>query len=210
MKSRQSNTPAIAAAKAGFSRATAYRIEADARLPSQKKKPRERRRPDPLVAVWDSEIVPMLKETPELRAIAVFDEIVRRHPELRSVRRTLERRIRNWKALNGPDQDVIFRQEQIPGRLGLSGSPALPLPAGVLRLAARACCARRRIFCCARRGFTKRAVDTRRGSSAAPHRQLVGGVPQSRPRRARGTGIEAFSSCSQKVRHRPCQVPVTI
>jgi hypothetical protein len=35
MKSRQSNVPAIAAAKAGFSTATAYRIEADPRLPAQ-------------------------------------------------------------------------------------------------------------------------------------------------------------------------------
>jgi hypothetical protein len=120
MESRQTNTPAVAAAQAGFSRATAYRIEADPRLPSQKKKPRERRRPDPLAAVWDSEIVPLLEATPELRAIGIYDEMVRRHPELRSTRRTMERRIRKWKALNGPDQDVIFRQQQIPGRLGLS------------------------------------------------------------------------------------------
>ena len=48
MKSRQTHAPAIAAAKAGFSTATAYRIEADPRLPAQKKKPRGRRRPDPL------------------------------------------------------------------------------------------------------------------------------------------------------------------
>ena len=61
MKSRQTNGPAIAAAKAGFSSATAYRIEADPRLPSQKQKPRGRRRPDPLAGVWDSEIVPMLQ-----------------------------------------------------------------------------------------------------------------------------------------------------
>src|SRR5712691_12102205 len=47
MKSRQSKVPAIAAAKAGFSTATAYRIEGDPRLPSQKKKPRGRRRPAP-------------------------------------------------------------------------------------------------------------------------------------------------------------------
>jgi hypothetical protein len=120
MSSRHTDTPAVAAAKAGFSTTTAYRIEADLRFPSQKKTPRERRRPDPLAAVWESEILPLLEETPELRAIAVFDEIVRRHPELRSARRTMERRIRNWKALNGPDQDVIFRQEQVPGRLGLS------------------------------------------------------------------------------------------
>src|SRR6516165_4101941 len=94
MSWRHTDTPAVAAAKAGFGTTTAYRIEADPRLPSQKKKSRGRRRPDPLAAVWDSEIVPMLKETPELRAIAVYDEMVRRHPELRSARRTLERRIR--------------------------------------------------------------------------------------------------------------------
>jgi hypothetical protein len=56
MKSRQTNVPALAAAKAGFSTATAYRIETDPRLPSQKEKPRGRRRPDPLAGVWDSEI----------------------------------------------------------------------------------------------------------------------------------------------------------
>lgn len=121
MMSRQTSTPAIAAAKAGFSTATAYCIEADPRLPSVKKTPRGRRRPDPLVAVWDSEVVPMLEVAPGVRAIAVYDEIVRRHPDInRSVRRTLERRIRMWKALNGPEQDVIFRQQQVPGRMGLS------------------------------------------------------------------------------------------
>jgi hypothetical protein len=121
MKSRQTDAPAVAAAKAGFSQATAYRIDADPRLPSQKKVARGRRRPDPLASVWESEIVPLLKKTPGLRTIAVFDEIIRRHPDLnRNVRRTLERRVRTWKALNGPDQDVIFRQEQVPGRMGLS------------------------------------------------------------------------------------------
>jgi hypothetical protein len=39
MKSRQSHLPAIAAAKAGFSIATAYRIEADPRLPSRRRSP---------------------------------------------------------------------------------------------------------------------------------------------------------------------------
>ena len=34
MKSRQNHGPAIAAAKAGFSTATGYRIESDPRLPS--------------------------------------------------------------------------------------------------------------------------------------------------------------------------------
>jgi hypothetical protein len=69
MKSRQSTVPAIAAAKAGFSTATAYRIEAAPWLPSQKKKPRGRRRPGPLARVWDSEIVPMLETALGIRAV---------------------------------------------------------------------------------------------------------------------------------------------
>jgi transposase InsO family protein len=121
MSFRQTEPPIIAAAKAGFSAATAYRIEEDPRLPSQKKMPRERRRRDPLAAVWDSEIVPLLHSAPGLRPVAVFDELRRRHPELGAgIRRTVERRIRSWRALNGAEQDVIFRQEHPPGRLGLS------------------------------------------------------------------------------------------
>jgi len=74
-----------------------------------------------LAAVWDSEVVPLLKSTPGLRSVAIFDEIRRRHPEIGAgIRRTLERRIRTWRALNGAEQDVIFRQEHPPGRLGLS------------------------------------------------------------------------------------------
>ncbi len=121
MRSRHTDTPEVAAAKSGFSTATAYRVEADPRLPSQKKKPRGRRRPDPLAPFWDSEVVPMLEAAPGLRAVAVFEEILRRHPEISpGIRRTLERRIRTWRALNGPDRQVIFRQTHEPGRLGLS------------------------------------------------------------------------------------------
>ena len=121
MKSRQTSTPTVAAAMAGFSRATGYRIEADPGLPSQKKQPRERRRPDPLAQLWEAEVVPMLAAAPDLRAVAVFDEMRRRHPELpEGVRRTLERRIRQWRALHGPEQDVMFSQEHPPGRMGLS------------------------------------------------------------------------------------------
>ncbi len=31
----------------------------------------------------------------------------------------MERRICTWRALNGGEQDIIFRQEHPPGRLGL-------------------------------------------------------------------------------------------
>ena len=52
MKFRQTNPTAAAAAKASISIATAYRIEKDPRLPSQRKAPRERRRPDPLGVIF--------------------------------------------------------------------------------------------------------------------------------------------------------------
>jgi hypothetical protein len=121
MSMRQSERASVAAAKAGFAASTGYRIERDPRLPSQKKAPRIRRRPDPLADVWDSEVVPLLKSIAGLRPVAIFDEIRRRHPEIGpGIRRTLERRIRTWRALNGAERDVIFRQEHPPGRVGLS------------------------------------------------------------------------------------------
>ena len=121
MKFRQTNTTAVAAAQASISTATAYRIENDPRLPSQKKAPRQRRRADPLADIFDAEVVPMLQAAPGVRAIALFEEMIRRHPELGSgIRRTLERRIRFWRAIHGKEQEVIFRQVHEPGRVGLS------------------------------------------------------------------------------------------
>lgn len=121
MKLRLTETVPVAAARAGMSVATAYRLEQDPRLPSQKREPRGRRRPDPLAGIFDAEVVPLLQSQPGLRPIAVFEELCRRHPQLpRNVRRTLERRIRAWAAEHGPEREVIFRQTHEPGRLGMS------------------------------------------------------------------------------------------
>jgi len=121
MSLRQALSQQTAAARAGFSASTGSRLEADPRLPSQKAPPRSRRRPDPLAMIWDTEIVPMLTAMPELRPITLFDEMRRRHPALpEGVRRTLERRVRTWQALHGPERDVIFRQDHPPGAQGLS------------------------------------------------------------------------------------------
>jgi hypothetical protein len=121
MKLRQTHSTSAAAAKASISVATAYRIEKDPRLPSQKREPRGRRRPDPLADIFDAEVVPLLKAAPGIRPVAVFEEMMRRHPELgEGVRRTLERRVRAWRAVHGEEQEVIFRQVHEAGRLGLS------------------------------------------------------------------------------------------
>jgi hypothetical protein len=121
MKLRQTNSVAVAAAKASLSTATGYRLAKDSRLPSQKKPPRSRRRPDPLENIFEAEVVPLLKAAPGIRSVAIFEEMMRRHPELGTgIRRTLERRIRSWRAVHGEEQDVIFRQTHEPGWLGLS------------------------------------------------------------------------------------------
>jgi hypothetical protein len=121
MKFRQTDVTPLAAAKASISAATAYRFEQDRRLPSHHEQTRGRRRPDPLADFFEVEIVPMLKAAPGLRAVAIFEEMQRRHPNLPAgVRRTLERRIRSWRALHGAEQEVIFRQIHQPGRMGLS------------------------------------------------------------------------------------------
>ena len=63
----------------------------------------------------------MLKASPGLRPVAIYEEILRRHPDMSpGVRRTMERRIREWRALNGPDKEMVLRQEHPLGRLGLS------------------------------------------------------------------------------------------
>ena len=130
MKHRTTHTIAAASAKAGFSRATGQRI-----LRQRESLPppsRGRRRPDPLAGIFEEEVVPILEQAPAIRAVAVFRELERRHPGLPAgVRRTLERRIRNWRALHGAEREVMFPQRHEAGRLGLSDFTRLPAGLGI-------------------------------------------------------------------------------
>ncbi|MBF0371783.1 MAG: IS21 family transposase [Alphaproteobacteria bacterium] len=124
MDLRRHHPQRVAAAKAGVSERTARRIEDDPRLPSHKRaEPRTwRTRDDPLAEVWDAVVAPLLAATPGLRPVTILDELSRRDPDTdwRGQRRTLERRIRAWKAEHGPAKEVIFRQNHPPGGMGLS------------------------------------------------------------------------------------------
>ena len=123
MTARITRPQTTAAAMAGISVATGRRIERDPRPPSSRKEARDyRTRPDPLEGLWDGEVVPMLVAAPTLRPITILRELARRHPERidDGVRRTLERRIRAWRAMHGPEREVMFRQTHVPGRMGLS------------------------------------------------------------------------------------------
>jgi hypothetical protein len=119
---RNKLTQVAAAAKAGISERSARRIELSDALPSQRPSRSWRTRSDPLAAVWDAEVVPVLQSDPQLNAITLLEELQRRHPgEYGSgVLRTLQRRMRQWRAVHGAERDVFFAQEHPPGRLGLS------------------------------------------------------------------------------------------
>lgn len=111
-----------AAAKAGLSERSARRIETSEALPSQREARAWRTRTDPLTAVWDSEVVPLLESDGALNAVTLLEEMQRRYPGDydSSVLRTLQRRVRQWRAVHGPEREVFFAQEHPPGRLGLS------------------------------------------------------------------------------------------
>jgi hypothetical protein len=88
-------------------------------------KPKERHwrtRKDPFADVWDSEIVPLLKKQPALDPTTLFEDLQDRHRGQfgNGKKRTFQRRVKAWKALHGPDKEVMFRQVQEPGRQGLS------------------------------------------------------------------------------------------
>jgi transposase len=111
---------ATAAAKAGFSERTGRRVETD---PLRKSKEhRWRTRKDPFAIVWDREIVPLLDAAPKLQAITLLEDLQKRYPDQypNSLLRTLQRRIKRWRALAGPEKEIMFRQKHAPGVQGLS------------------------------------------------------------------------------------------
>jgi hypothetical protein len=72
--------------------------------------------------MWEAEIVPLLSTDAQLNAVTLLEELQRRHPgeDGASMLRTLQRRLRQWRAMHGAERDVYFAQEHPPGRLGLS------------------------------------------------------------------------------------------
>jgi hypothetical protein len=118
----QGKTLVAAAAAAGMSERTA-RTWKDALLPSEKKTPRHwRTRLDPFGGVWAGELVPLLEADEErvLESRTLLAELEKKYPGQfgESQLRTLQRRVRDWRALHGPARDVIFPQDHLPGREG--------------------------------------------------------------------------------------------
>jgi hypothetical protein len=119
---RNQHSQVAAAAKAGISERSARRIEEAQSLPSQRPQRSWRTREDPLSAVWDSEVIPLLQTDARLNAVTLLEELQRRYPGQwdTSVLRTLQRRMRLWRAKFGAEREVYFAQVHPPGRQGIS------------------------------------------------------------------------------------------
>ena len=108
------------AAMAGMSVRSARKWQSGP-LPSETKPERWwRTRPDPFDGVWEEEIEPLLRDDPKgkLKATTIIEWLEEQHPGRfsASLLRTLQRRLQDWRALNGPDQEVYFPQEHPLGR----------------------------------------------------------------------------------------------
>lgn len=106
-----------AADKAGMDEKTARKYRQIEKLPSEMKCPRTwRTRKDAFVAVWD-EVKVLLKRNPGLEGKTLFEELQRRYPERFEAGqlRTLQRKIKAWRALEGPPKEVYFPQLYHPG-----------------------------------------------------------------------------------------------
>lgn len=109
----------IAAAKAGMDEKTARRYCRLGKLPSDVKKEHTwRTRTDPFEDVWPR-IESQLELIPGLEAKTLFEDLQRRYPGrfADGQLRTLQRRIKVWRACCGPGKQVYFPQVHHPGEL---------------------------------------------------------------------------------------------
>jgi hypothetical protein len=115
-------TQRVAAARAGIGERTARKYERAAVLPSQLKHPHDwKTRIDPFEEDWPW-VVSELERDPALQGSTLFALLCERHPDrYRPTQvRTLQRHIQQWRVLHGPDREVMFAQQHVPGERGQS------------------------------------------------------------------------------------------
>jgi len=108
-----------AALKVGMDTKSAQKYRHGDRLPSESFTPRTwRTREDPFQDVWP-QLRDLLELNPGLQAKTLFEDLQRRFPgRFPDIQlRTLQRKIRAWKAAEGPPKEVYFDQIHRPGQL---------------------------------------------------------------------------------------------
>ena len=118
----QGKAQITSAAKAGISERSGRRIENNEILPGNKPPRHWRTRQDAFADIYESEIVPMLINSPDLKLKTLFEYLQDTYPGqyCDSKERTFQRKIKKWKAQYGKGKEVMFLQHQVPGRMGLS------------------------------------------------------------------------------------------
>jgi hypothetical protein len=115
-------TLATAAAKAGMDDKTARKYRHAGRPPSELATPHAwRTRPDPFADVWPR-VKAYLEDNAGLEAKTLFDWLQREYPGRfpDGQLRTFQRRVKAWRAVEGPAREVMFPQIHEPGRLAQS------------------------------------------------------------------------------------------
>jgi hypothetical protein len=116
---QRGETMSLAAAKAGMDEKTARKYRRMSKLPSEVKAEHTWcTRKDPFEEVWE-EVKTKLVVNPGLDAKTLFEDLQRRYPGRYAdgQLRTLQRRIKVWRALEGPPREVFFAQVHRPGEL---------------------------------------------------------------------------------------------
>jgi hypothetical protein len=107
------------ALNADINRKTARKYLRSGKLPSEMKTEHTwRTRPDPFCGEWEW-IRTQLENEPRLESKTLFEELQRRLPGVYQdgQLRTLQRRIKQWRAESGPAKEAFFAQEHEPGAL---------------------------------------------------------------------------------------------
>jgi len=134
----------VAALRADMCRQTGARYVHAGRLPSELKESRQwRTRPDPFAAVWDR-VRERLEQDAGLQAKTLLEYLNGEYPGQfhEGHLRTLQRRVRSWRATAGPPQEVFFEQVHVPGRrlsLDFSSMAELEVSIGGERFAHQIC-----------------------------------------------------------------------
>ena len=108
----------VSAARSGMCAKTARKYTQSSDLPSDLKQARNwSTRRDPFEDSWSS-IEELLIESPRLEGKTILEQLILKDPASHNMSqlRTLQRRIRDWRATDGPDQAVMFTQSYEPGQ----------------------------------------------------------------------------------------------
>jgi transposase len=113
-----------AAAKSGMDEKTARKYRGLGKLPSEIRAARNRwwrTREDPFEDVWEM-IKSFLKNNSGIEAKTLFEHLQRQYPGRYpdGQVRTFQRKVKNWRAQEGPAREVFFPQVHKPGRLSQS------------------------------------------------------------------------------------------